>query len=226
VPPAFAAVAAALAVGALPRIGWIALATAAAVLTAPDRPGVALAIIAGALVPPLLVRGSGRAWSLPAAAPVLGLIGLAVAYPALAGRARSALQRAALGAAGLWWLLLAQALLADELLFAPETSPEWATSTSATLDTVLGPPFATGLVAIAAVWALAALLLPWLVRGHYLGPDVVGASAWAAGLGSGTAAVAEWAGAQPPRGLAAGAIAAGILALLGPRLLPRDIVDP
>jgi hypothetical protein len=55
---------------------------------------------------------------------------------------------------------------------------------------------------------------------------VVGASAWAAGLGSGTAAVAEWAGAQEPRGLAAGAAVAGILALAGPRLLPRDIVDP
>ena len=76
------------------------------------------------------------------------------------------------------------------------------------------------------MWALAALILPWLVRGRYAGADVVAATAWAAGLGSATAAVAEWAGAGTPRGLVAGAIAAGVLALAAPRLLPRDIVDP
>jgi hypothetical protein len=37
--------------------------------------------------------------------------------------------------------------------------------------------------------------------------------------------VAEWAGSGPPRGVVAGAIAAGVLALLAPRLLPRDIVS-
>ena len=51
------------------------------------------------------------------------------------------------------------------------------------------------------------------------------ASAWAAGLGAGTAAIAEWAGADEPRGLVAGAIAAGALAWLLPRPLPRDIVN-
>ena len=52
------------------------------------------------------------------------------------------------------------------------------------------------------------------------------ASAWAAGLGAGTAALAEWAGAdEPPRASSPGAIAAGALAWLLPRLLPRDIVD-
>ena len=78
---------------------------------------------------------------------------------------------------------------------------------------------------LAAVWALASMLLPWLVRGRYAGVDFVAASAWAAGLGAGTAALAEWAGATAPRGLVAGAIAAGALAWLLPRLLPRDIVD-
>jgi hypothetical protein len=63
------------------------------------------------------------------------------------------------------------------------------------------------------------------VRGRYAGVDFVAASAWAAGLGSGTAALAEWAGAAQPRGLVAGAVAAGVLAWLLPRLLPRDIVN-
>jgi hypothetical protein len=65
-------------------------------------------------VPPL-VRGSGRAWSLPRAAPLLGAPPWP-RYPALAGRAPRAWQRAGLGAAGVWWLLLAEALLERTLL--------------------------------------------------------------------------------------------------------------
>ena len=40
----------------------------------------------------------------------------------------------------------------------------------------------------AAVWAAAATLLPWIVRGRWLALDVVAASAWAAALGAATAA--------------------------------------
>ena len=68
------------------------------------RPGAALLVAALALAPPLLLRADGRAWSLPAAAPLLGLVGLAGAYPALAGRAPRWSARAALGALGAWWL--------------------------------------------------------------------------------------------------------------------------
>jgi hypothetical protein len=225
--PAAAAVAA-VAVGALPRAGWLACIGALAVLLAPDRPGAALVVLAGALPAAALVRGSGRAWSLPAAAPLLGLATLAGAFPAVAGRAGRWWQRAALGAAGLWWLLLAEPLLGTTLMSAPpapEPPRAWEADAGAALDGVLWPPLSSGLAALAAVWALAALVLPWLVRGRYAGMDFVAASAWAAGLGSGTAAVAEWAGAAPPRGLVAGAVAAGVLAWLLPRLLPRDIVN-
>ena len=52
-------------------------------------PGLAL-LAALALVPvPLLLAARGTAWSLPAAAPLLGLLGLAGAWPALAGQARA-----------------------------------------------------------------------------------------------------------------------------------------
>jgi hypothetical protein len=171
-----------------------------------------------------VVRGSGRAWAFPALAPLLGFAALACAYPALAGRARSAWQRAALGAAGAVWLLLAEAVLEQRLLIGTGATG-WKDDAGRAFDAVIAPPFSSGLILIAVVWALAALVLPWLVRGRYAGPDVVGASAWAAALGSGTAAVAEWAGADPARGLVPGAIAAGVLALAAPRLLPRDIVD-
>ena len=142
-----------------------------------------------------------------------------------AGRAGRWWQRAGLGAAGLWWLLLAEPLLGETLLAGADAPRGWRGDAGAALDGVLWPPLASGLVALAAVWALAALLLPWLVRGRYAGMDFVAASAWAAGLGSGTAALAEWAGAREPRGLVAGAVAAGALAWLLPRLLPRDIVN-
>src|SRR5436190_974766 len=61
--------------------------------------------------------GPGAAWSLPAAAPALGLLGLAGAWPALAGQARGWTARAALGGLGGLWLVLAEALTSDRLLF-------------------------------------------------------------------------------------------------------------
>jgi hypothetical protein len=60
------------------------------------------------------------------------------------------------------------------------------------------------------VWAVAALVLPLLVRGRALPVDVVGATAWAAGL----AAAMEGATGAAPRGLILGALGAGALALL------------
>jgi hypothetical protein len=227
VTPLVAAAAAGVAVAALPRAGWLASVAALALLLAPDRPGAALVLLTGAILSAALVRGAGHAWSVPAAAPLLGLATLACAYPALAGRAGRWWQRAGLGAAGLCWLLLAEPLLGGTLLAGAHPPAGWEADAGGALDGVLWPPLASGLVALAAAWALAAVVLPWIVRGRYAGVDFVAASAWAAGLGSGTAALAEWAGAEQPRGLVAGAIAAGALAWLLPRLLPRDIVvDP
>jgi eukaryotic-like serine/threonine-protein kinase len=225
VSPAAAAAAVGAVVAVLPRVGWLAAAVAAVALLAADRPGTALVIAAAAAIVPLS-RGTGRAWSLPAAAPLLGIATLACAYPALAGRARHVLQRAALGAAGLWWILMAEPLLDRRLLFGAEPSSPWHAEPRIAAETVLWPPFESGLVLVALIWALAAAILPWIVRGRHLGPDVVGATPWAAALGSATAAVAQWAGAGDPRGLTGGAVVAGIVALAAPRVLPRDIVDP
>src|SRR4051794_8154048 len=107
-PLAIAAAAAVVAL-ALPRMAWVAAAVAAVVAVAGEQPGPAALIALAAALPPLLAPRHGTAWPLPAAAPVLGLIGLAGAYPALAGRARRAPTRAALGAAGAAWWLLATA---------------------------------------------------------------------------------------------------------------------
>jgi len=55
--------------------------------------------------------------------------------------------------------------------------------------------------------------MPWLVRGRSLSADVVAATVWAAALAGATASLGEAVGASSPKGLVAGALAAGILAV-------------
>ncbi|HEX5622343.1 MAG TPA: serine/threonine-protein kinase [Solirubrobacteraceae bacterium] len=193
VPVLAAALGVAVAVTLLPRLGWL-LAAAGGVAIA-GEPAMAAAMLAAS---PLLLPRDGLVWSVPAAAPLLGLAGLAGAYPALAGAARRAWTRAALGAAGLWWLLLAEPLLDRDLALGTRAGD-------------LPDPVA---LTLAPLWALAALVLPWLVAGRAIALDVIGATVWAAALAAATATVADGAGLAEPRGLAAGAVLAGALAFL------------
>jgi hypothetical protein len=55
------------------------------------------------------------------------------------------------------------------------------------------------------------------VAGRSLSADVVLATTWAAGLAAATSAVADRAGLPEPRGLVAGAVLAGALAVIGAR---------
>jgi hypothetical protein len=83
---------------------------------------------------------------------------------------------------------------------------------------VLARACGSGALLLAIVWAAAAVVAPWLVRGRSLPADIAGATAWAAGLAATTAALGEWLGervAQPaPHALVPGAAAAAGLALL------------
>ena len=165
-------------------LGWLATA-AAAIVAAGSRAPAARALVAAAAraAPvPLLLRRRGTTWSVPALAPLLGLAGLAGAYPALAGRARGWFDarrarraRRLVGAAG-----RAVCSRARDALIGRR-----ATATRARVDGVARAARRGGALLYAAVWALAALLLPWLVRGRWLALDVVAASAWAAALGAG-----------------------------------------
>ena len=204
--PVLAGLVAAVLVAAFPRAGWLIAAGAAIAALADPWPSAAALVALAVVVCPLLLRGHGLAWSLPAIAPVLGLAGLAGAYPAVAGRAAGPVARAALGAAGLWWLLLAEPLAGRELALG--TPP-------GTAGDVLRELTGSGALLLAPLWAAAALVLPWLVAGRSLAADVVLASAWAAGLAAATAAVAERTGLPEPRGLVAGAVLAGALAVIG-----------
>jgi len=219
-PAAGAAVAAALLVALLPGGGWLVAAAAtlaAMVFGTEPRAGAALVVFLAVLVPPLALRGAPLTWSAPAAAPALGLLGLAGAFPALAGTARSPWTRVGLGVTGLWWLLLAEALLGRTLLFGLDRElpprPGWDGAAGLTASDVVAPLATSGAAAQAVLWGAAALVLPWLVRGRSLPADVVAATAWAAGLAAATASLGAAVSGSAPKGLVAGALAAGILAV-------------
>jgi hypothetical protein len=212
--PAAAGALAAVAVALVPRLGWLGLAVTAAAVLAGPLPAAAVLVAAAAAPVPLLLRRQGTAWSLPAVAPALGLVTLAAAYPALAGRARSPAARAALGALGAWALLLAEPLLGRTLWSGGPPDPDTA---RAAWDAI-GAVVTSGSVALLAVWGVAALVLPWLVTGRRLGADVAAGTAWAAVTAAAGAAVAAEAGAVEPRGLAGGAVVAATLAVAGPRV--------
>ena len=189
VSPFAAAATGALLVALLPRLGWLASALAVCGwLASPEagQAGTAL-VVAAVLAPtPLLLPRAGLLWSLPAAAPLLGAVGLAPLFVALAGLATTAWRRAGLAAAGFLWLAVAEALTAGELLFgAPDgTLPrsEWSGSALQAGADALLPLVTSPAPAPLVVWVAFAVLLPVLVRGRFAAVDVVAAGLWGMGL--------------------------------------------
>ncbi|HWC86562.1 MAG TPA: hypothetical protein VG388_08485, partial [Solirubrobacteraceae bacterium] len=165
----------------------------AAWLSLAGQTGAALVVVLAGLVPTVLGPCKPSAWPLAAPAPALGAIGLAGAWPALAGRARGALTRAALGATGWIWTMLGSELGGVNLYLRPPPPSlppgSFTPSAGLTVHHVLAPLITSGALAPAVVWAAAAAILPWLVRGRSLAVDLVLASAWAAGLVATTHAV-------------------------------------
>jgi serine/threonine protein kinase len=184
-------------VAALPRAGWLALtAFMATCLVTHSHAGGAVLLVFGALVPVVISPRDGPAWPLGVGAPALGAIGLAGAWPAVAGFAGSAWRRAMLAATGWVWLALA--------------GVSYTSSTSATLHHVLSPLLTVGTLVGAGVWAAAAVVLPW--AGIRRSPVLEGAllAGWAAALALGTIAATNL-GAPTPH-LTAGAAVVGALA--------------
>jgi len=207
---------------ALPRTVWLGCALAAiGWLLATDRPGAALLLLAAAAPLVLLPRRSGLGWLTAALAPALGAVGLAGAFPALAGQRARLVERAALAALGYWWLILAEPLLEERLWLGVHAGTParavWEGSLSSAATHVVGPSLGLGVLYGAAVWALAAVLLPWVVRGRSAVLDVVAASAWSVALL--LACAPHYAGytvfvvSATPRGAVIGSILGGALAV-------------
>ncbi len=210
----------ALAVALLPRLGWLAASVAlCAGCAAAGAAGSALCVAAAALPVELVLRRPGPAWLAPALAPLLGLAGLAGAFPAVAAQPASWSRRAAVGALGYWWLVLAEVVLGRRLWLGAPTGAEprgtWEGSIPATVTHALGPLLTTGVLLGALLWAAAAAVLPWLVRGRHVAVDLVAATVWTAAIAA-AAPLLDRGGLAPvsgpaPRGLVLGAVLAGLL---------------
>jgi hypothetical protein len=200
-------------VAAIPRGGWLAvIAVTSGSLIVHSHPGEALVLLAAGLVPVVLSPRDGPAWPLAAAAPALAGLGLATAWPALAGLTHRAHRRAALAATGwLWAAVWAQGV------------PSGATPHDA-VHHVLGPLVAAGTVVSCGIWALAALILPWTRSRRSAALEGVRLSLWAIGLALGTIAAQHLAGPSPVRSAGAallGASAGALVALVTRPLVAR-----
>lgn len=190
-------------VGAVGLVAWLDASAA--------RPGAALVVGVLAIPPGLFVGGRGRALTLPAVSPLLGLISLAPLYPALAGLAGRARDRLLLGAMGFAWLAVAEIVLGRKLLFGPpHAAPDgWQFSTGVAAKHVL-LPLLTDPAALfgLALWSLGALALGLVVRGRNPALDILGGLVWAAAL---VAALRLESGAAAP---SPGVLAAAVLAVV------------
>jgi hypothetical protein len=213
---------------------WGALALAVAVWqTVAGRPGAGLLALV-ALLPVALLpvgrrdRPGTGGWLSCVLAPALGAIGLAGAFPAIAGQAPRWRMRAALGALGYWWLVLAEPLLSRHLWLGPATGVPrevWEGSASSAATHVVGPLLSLGVLLGALLWAAAAALLPLLVRGRNAALDALAAIGLAVALIAAEpaldAGLATHAAQPTPRGAIVGgvlgaAFAVGARALRGP----------
>jgi eukaryotic-like serine/threonine-protein kinase len=177
-------------VAAWPRVGWLALAvTMAASLILHTHAAGALVLGAGALIPVVLAPRDGTAWPLAAIAPALGAAGAgagagvgagAGAWPALAGAAATAHRRAALAMTGWLWLALAHYASASAIR---------SSSLNIAVHDVLRPLLSAGVLAPCAVWAVAAIALPWVRARRAPGLEVGLLAGWAVALGLATIAV-------------------------------------
>jgi hypothetical protein len=223
--PLAAAGLAAVATAVLPRLGWLVSVIGLCVwLVSPDadRQGTALILAAAAAPVPFLLPRAGVLWSVPAVAPLLGTIALAPAFVGIAALAPTPARRAGLAAAGLWWLVLGEALTGRELLFgSPDgTLPRdlWEGSISAAASDALQPLATTPALAPALAWAAVAVALALVIRGRWLAVDILGAALCAAALIAAHVALGDALAADvaldQARGAVAGGIAAALLVLL------------
>lgn len=146
--------------------------------------GAALCLVLLSLPIVLAPYEPGPGLPLPTLSPALGLIGLAGAFPAIAALPHRAVERAMAGGIGYLWLVAVEAVVRRDLLLAgtEPASAGWQNSIGSGFSEVLLPVLVPSTLLGAAVWALAALSLPLVVRGRFLALDALGFVVWIAAL--------------------------------------------
>ena len=200
----------------LARVGALAFVTALVAWLAlgAGRPGAAL-VIAVLVAPIALVVDRPLYWGLPALAPLLGALGIAPLYPALAALAPSAARRFVLGMLGFAWLAIAESLFDRTLLFGTVDPPPlgWTTSAAVAAEELLGGLLTPEALLAALTWGAAAAVLGYLLRGRMVALELLGVLVWAAGLVAVHRLLAPGAEAPAAAPLAVGAVAVALLVL-------------
>jgi hypothetical protein len=228
--PLAAAAAVALAVGALPRVGWLLSALTFCLWLASDggQPGTALLVACALATTPLLLPRAGTLWSAPALAPLLGLAGLAPMFVGLAALAPTARRRAGLAATGFVWLAVTEVLSGRDMLFGAADGTlaraRWEGSATSAASDALAPLLSTPALAPALVWAAFALVLPLLARGRWAAVDLAVGALWAIGLVVAHDALGDLMSTatdlQTARGAVAGAALGALVAVTAILLVP------
>ena len=213
--PLGAGVIVAVAVVLFPRLGWIAAAaTGCTALMLAGDAGAVLLLAPALLLPVMLLPHRPRSWPVAVMAPALAALGLAGAWPALAARASCVWQRAALGAVGWIWLLLAGPLAGAGLYTRlPHEIPSraiWTTSAHEAARHVITPLLGSAMLAPALVWALGALILPGFTAPRSPRARITLAGAWSLILVLGSVSVLALA--HAPASISFGQAALGALA--------------
>jgi len=220
----------AVAVALLPRLAWLAAAAALLVwLGSNDEVGTAVVIGVAIAPTPLLLMWGGTLWSLPALAPALGAIGLAPAYAALAALAPTPWRRAGLGAAGYFWLVGAEVLTGNTLLYGPANGVHaratWHDSFSGAVEHAVVPTLTSAVLLPAVVFAAFSAALPLLVRGRPLAIELILGGAWAVGFVVALEAMGRLMDGAAARGAVLGPLVGLAVAIVELRAAPRALTE-
>ena len=129
--------------------------------------------------------------------------------------------RAALGALGYWWLTLAGPLLGHKLWLDPPQGTSrhsaWESSLSLAATHVIAPVLVLGVLSGALLWGVAAVVLPFVVRGYSAVRDVAAVAVWSAALVVATPVLAAGLNSHAvhpsPRGAVLGAVLGAFVAV-------------
>ena len=144
-------------------------------------PGLAI-VTAALLAPAALALTRVREWVTPALAPLLGLIGAAPAFLAIAARHERNGGRAALAALAWAWTGIAGAVMGETLgvSAAGIDSSGWVSSGPVTMDSVLGSLLTPTAISIGLIWVGGTVLLGLLLDATGPAGAAVGGLIWSA----------------------------------------------